>query len=340
MSLGPIDDSTAETEPGPLFARLAHPTSRTRTRIALVADAHLSPTASGTWKVYHRSETRFRTAVGAVNDVDPDLTLLLGDLTRDGRPDEFACVREALAEFDHPWVALPGNHDVPKRWDDYETPTVESFAERYADGSFPFVRRAGDVEVVGLDTASGDGSLTDTHEGAVPDGHLEWLDEALSPGRTTVVGLHHTLFHPRRHAGGFPEGDSYQLRNAEAVRGVLTDNDVSLVVSGHLHWPATARRDGLREVVAPATCSFPQAAMLLDVGPLGTDVHLLPLAGPEGTAEAYALARSGNAHGQSVAAHADREGLTDLPVVDERRGDQAVGGPGVGDDVPGAVRWR
>jgi 3',5'-cyclic AMP phosphodiesterase CpdA len=340
MSVGPADGPTAETEPGPLFARLARPRSHTPTRIALVADAHLTPTASGTWKVFHRSETRLRTAAAAVNDADPDLTLLLGDLTRDGRPGEFDCARELLSTLDHPWVAVPGNHDVPKRWDDYETPSVETFADRFADGALPFVRRAGGVDVVGLDSASGDGALTDTHEGAVPETHLEWLDETLSSTRATVVGLHHNLFHPRRHTGEFADGDFYQLRNAEDVRDVLARHDVSLAVSGHIHWPATARRDGLRELVAPATCSFPQAAMVLDVGPLGTDARLLPLAGPEGMAEAYTLARNGNAHGQSVAAHADRDVLTDLPVVDERRDGSAVEGPTVGDDVPRAVRWR
>jgi predicted MPP superfamily phosphohydrolase len=340
---GTDEDAPAETEAdlGPLVARLSRPLSPTRTRIAVVADPHLTPTASGTWKAYHRTETRLRTAVDVVNDVDPDATLFLGDLTRDGRPEEFACVDDVLAGLDGEWVAVPGNHDVPKMWDDYETPAVSEFADRYAAGSLPFHVQVGGVDLVGLDSASGDGDLYESHEGFLPESHLEWLDETLSTTRTPLVALHHNVFHPREHTGQFAEGDFYQLRNADEVAATLSQHDVPLVLSGHIHWPATARRRGVRELIAPATCSFPQAMLVVDIGPFGTDVRMVPLAGPKGTAESYMLVRDGNAHGQSIAAHAERGALTDLPMVDERRTERRDETErGVGADVPGTVRWR
>jgi hypothetical protein len=330
--------ATGSNLAGPVVARLTRPTSRTPTRVAVVSDPHVTPTGSGTWKVYHRTETRLRTAVSTIATLDVDGTVLLGDLTRDGRPEEYDVVDEILAELPNPWVSVPGNHDVPKHWDDYDAPTPVRFAARYAPDEFPFVHRIGGVDVVGLDSASGGPGLDlyDSHEGFIPDAHLDWLKEHLADVTNPLVVLHHNLFHPRQHTGQFPDGDFYQLRNADELAAVLAAHDVPLVLSGHIHWPATAVFDGVRELIAPATCSFPQAFFLLDIDREGTTVRLVPLAGPKGIAEAYTLARNGAAHGQGVATHADRGLLSSLPLVDER----APTNRPVGVDVPGAVRWR
>lgn len=323
---------------GPVLARLARPVSRTPTRLAVVSDPHVTPTGSGTWKVYHRTETRLRTAVSTITDLDVDATVVLGDLTRDGRPGEYDVVDEILADLPTPWVSVPGNHDVPKRWDDYDAPTPSAFADRYSTGELPFVHRVGGVDVIGLDSASGgpDLDLYDSHEGVIPDQHLHWLDEHLADATTPLVVLHHNLFHPRQHTGQFPDGDFYQLRNASALTEILATHGVPLVLSGHIHWPATAVRDGVREIIAPATCSFPQSFLLVDIDRMGTTIRLVPLAGPKGIAEAYTLASRGAAHGQGIAAHADRGLLSSLPLVDERTPPNRP----VGSDVPGAVRWR
>ncbi|AFK18671.1 serine/threonine protein phosphatase [Haloferax mediterranei ATCC 33500] len=324
--------------PGPVLARLARPVSRTPTRIAVVADPHVTPTGSGTWKVYHRTENRLRTAVSTISDLDVDATVLLGDLTRDGRPGEYDVVDEILGGLPNSWVSVPGNHDVPKYWDDYEAPTAGQFAARYATGELPFVHRVGGVDVIGLDSATGgpDIDLSDSHEGVIPDSNLHWLDEHLADATTPLVVLHHNLFHPRQHTGQFPDGDFYQLRNADELTEVLARHSVPLVFSGHIHWPATAVRDGVREITAPATCSFPQSFLLVELDRKGTTIRLVPLAGPKGMAEAYTLASSGSAHGQGIVAHADRSVLSTFPLVDER----TLSSQSVGADVPGAVRWR
>jgi hypothetical protein len=145
--------------------------------------------------------------------------------------------------------------------------------------------------------------------------------------------MHHTLFHPRTHVGPFPDGDFYRLRNAADVHAALAVRDDVFTLSGHLHLPTTAARDGVRETVAPSTSSFPPAGLLIDAGPTGSTVRLAPLAGGRGMAEAYVRAAAGNAHGQGVAAYADRGLLSGLPQVDERA-------DVVGTGVPGTVRWR
>jgi 3',5'-cyclic AMP phosphodiesterase CpdA len=325
--------TAAEDDVGPVLVRLSDPRPETPTRLFVAADAHLSPTASGTWKVFHRTERRLRTAVDTADDLAVDAFVFLGDLTRDGRESEYAVADEVFSGLSVPLVAVPGNHDVPKRWDDYVAPSAAEFGGRYGVGPYPFHARVGGVDLLCLDTASADGRLTHTHEGELSAAALDWLRRTVERVDTPVVVAHHTLFHPRDHVGPFPDGDFYQLRNAGALRETLAGRGGVLALSGHLHLPTTTARDGVREVVAPSTCSFPPAGLLVDCGPGGTTVRLVPLAGARGMAEAYVRADAGNAHGQGVAAYADRGLLSDLPQVDERVDT-------VGADVPGGLRWR
>lgn len=302
------------TAPSALVTRLDAPRTTERVRLAVVADPHVTPEATGTWKVYHRTEARLRAAIADIESRGVDAVLLAGDLTKDGAPAEFEAADDLLAELSTPFVAVPGNHDVPKpRWDDHHTPPVGAFARAYAAGHYPFVERVGGVDVVGVNSASApDGSLADTHEGAVGPATRDWLARTLPDLDHPVVLLHHNLCHPRTHTGPFPDAGFYRVNDATALRETLADGGAELVVSGHIHWPAVGRRDGVTELVAPAVCSFPQAYLLVEVGPEGTTVRLVPLADRAGVEEAYDHARDGNDHGRGVAAWADDGRLDDL----------------------------
>jgi 3',5'-cyclic AMP phosphodiesterase CpdA len=312
--------------PDPVLARFDRPRADA-TRLAVLSDPHVTPDAEGTWKVYHRSAERLREAVADVNRRTRDdrargvdAVVCAGDLTKDGAPAEFAAVEPILAAAEPPVVAVPGNHDVPKpAWDDHESPSPAAFARRYATGEMPFVARAGGVDLVGLDSA-GRPALSDSHEGLVGAAGRAWLAETLPDLEAPVVVLHHGVSHPREHTGRFPDADFYQVRDADPLREVLAAGGADLVVSGHIHWPATARVDGLREVVAPSVCSFPPSYLLVDVTPTGTTVRLVPLADRVGMIEAYAHARDGAAHGRGIARWADATLGDDLLVAAERVG--------------------
>ncbi|WP_255494053.1 metallophosphoesterase [Halarchaeum sp. CBA1220] len=275
--------------PGPVLARLARPAGP-ETTLAVLADVHADAAReSGSWKCHEHALDRLRTALDDAGRLGADAVLVAGDLTRDGRPDSFDAVDAAFATFDGPVLCVPGNHDVPKTYRD--APSVHAFRERYTPGVLPYVRRVGSVHVVGLDTAS---AVEDGSHGRVTDDQLAWLDAVLPTIGEAVVVCHHNL------------------------ADVLADHDVPLAVSGHAHWPTVGTAGRVRELLAPAVCSFPQAGLLLDVTPEGTTVSMLPLADRDGLRAAHDAARDGTERSRRIV-ETFRDGyLTRFPLVDER----------------------
>jgi Icc protein len=311
-----VTDAPRERHPGPVLARLPRPRADRPVRIAVVADPHVAVEGRGGWKVAHRSRERFATAVGDAAALDIDALVLAGDLTEEGRPAEFDAVDAVLDGVDSPTVAVPGNHDVPKGFDEHDSPTAAAFADRYAPDGFPYTVDLGPITLCCLDTASdpASGDLHHTWGGRVGERGREWLASVLPDIDRPVVVAHHNL-------GALPENPrgkwaNFPLQDAERVRELLIANDVPLAITAHHHVAATAQHGPTRELLAPATCSFPQSWLLLAVGSEGTTVRLVPAADGPGQEEAYRYATTGKALGRGIAGlAADR--LSRLPLDEE-----------------------
>lgn len=334
---------TGEGEaPGPVLARLDRPASDPPVTVAVLADPHVAVDASGTWKVAHRARDRLATAVAAANE-HADAAVVAGDLTSDGRPAEFDAVDAVLADLAVPWWAVPGNHDVPKAFDDHGTPPVGAFYDRYDRP--PFAREVGDLTLLCLDTASDGGDLRHTWGGRVGEEQRAWLAERLPAVENPVVVGHH----PVAALPGLPAGSrwrNFQVEDADAVAACLSDHDAGLVVSAHQHVPAVlghgalvAGSDGdgaghgstVVETLAPAICSFPQASLHVEVDAGGTTLRLVPLADHAGAAEAHGLARNGKQLGRTVVELTERRLAALRSPTGE--GDEAAGASGT--DGPG-----
>nr|WP_255194617.1 metallophosphoesterase [Natronobeatus ordinarius] len=282
---------------GQVLARLERPIAAEPTRLAVFSDVHLATDATGTWKVFHRTERHLRGAVDAVNERNVDGVVVAGDLTRNGNPAEFDLFDE-LAAFDPPMVAVPGNHDFPTTFDELESLPIPEFEARYTpDGAgLPFRVRVGGLEVIGLDSHEATpGSPAETWDGRVDAETLMWLDETLSAAAVdaTIVVVHHNLPATgalyERWSGELPmEGEVPGFSNPEPLVSLLARHDVPLVVTGHLHFPAIERSGGVRELTVPAVSSFPHALLLLEVDDQGTIVRFLPLADADGMVESIA----------------------------------------------------
>jgi len=309
--IAPLDQS--------VLARFERPRVDEPVRLAVLADAHLATRAEGSWKVLHRTEAALERAIADVNDRGVDAVLVAGDLTKDGEARNFDRFEELIGRLDAPTAAIPGNHDVPKAALDHRVMPVEAFAERFCEGGFPARRSFGGVDVLLLNTATHPhGRLRTSHDGAVGARQRERLDDALADAETTIVLGHHPLL-------SLPEHEQFSrshftLRDADATLDVLADHDVPLVLSGHHHLPSASRERGVREVIAPALCSYPRAYLLVEVGPEGTTIRFVPVETPTAALDARLHGAGGNQVGRKVTEWAERR-LAALPLVDERGGE-------------------
>lgn len=312
------DGAGASGETAPVLARFSQPRSAHPTTVAVVSDPHVSATKGGTWKVYHRTRERLRTALADATDRGVDAVAFTGDLTDDGAVADFEAVDALLSDAAVPVFAVPGNHDVPKAFDEHDTPSLSTFEANYTPGALPFHERVGGVDLLGLNTATTpDGRLDDNHDGAVSADQLAWLDETLPETDAPVVLMHHNL--PGLTDGGDTHSSksSYPVRNDDELVGILERYDVPLAFSGHLHLPAVSAVAGVRQVVVPPLGSFPQAYLQFEVGPTGTTVRYVPVAGRDGVEEAYVHSKEDSTRSRTLAdLSIDR--LSTLPLMDER----------------------
>ena len=286
---------SARPHSGQLVARLERPTTTEPTRLAIVSDIHLATEGSGTWKVFHRSERHFRAAVDRVNDLAVDGVVIPGDLTRNGRPEEYERFDE-LAQFDAPTVAIPGNHDLNTSYDSHEPMSPDQFARTYTPGSLPFRTTIGGLEIIGLNShGATPGEPPASYAGELSTESLEWLEETLTDGDTdnTILTVHHNL--PamtalyERYRSALPmQGMVPGFENPEPLVELLGAYNVPLTITGHLHFPALVDMDGVRELTVPAVSSFPHAILLAEIDQEGTTIWQLPLTDDAGLVESIA----------------------------------------------------
>ncbi|WP_137285733.1 metallophosphoesterase family protein [Halorussus salinisoli] len=278
---------------GQLMARLARPTAEEETTVAVVADPHVSVREEGTMKMFERTESAFRTALTDATDRGVDAVLSVGDLTKDGEPWNYDTVDDAVADLDVPFYAVPGNHDVPKEDDEHDTPPISAFEKRYTPGELPFHAEIGGIDVLGINSSGTEERLTDTHDGVVPSDQLEWLETAVARADAPIVLVHHNL--PAMADQLRDYRDAYEsemaippvMRETDAFEETLERSGTPLLLTGHLHFPSVAKAGDTWEVMTPTTCSFPQAYLLVTVGPLGTEIRSVPVADREGLSDGH-----------------------------------------------------
>lgn len=321
---GPVDYTGKR--PGNVLARLEAPATPEQTRVAVVADPHVSTREEGGNKLFDETVEHLETAVDDIAERDVDAVLSVGDLTKDGERWNYDAVDDALAALDVPFYAVPGNHDVPKERDEHDTLPVARFADRFAPGGdLPFHVEVGGLDVIGLNSSGSADRLTADHGGDLEPATLDWLDDTLAEAEVPLVFFHHNLppmmAQYERYAEAIepemPLVDGMDPDTGERLLEILSGHDADLVLTGHLHMPNAARGHGVRELQMPTTCSFPQAYVLLDVDETGTTVRMVPVADNDGIREGYLSRTASSLTAESLTAIAAIR-LAQFPLVDER----------------------
>jgi 3',5'-cyclic AMP phosphodiesterase CpdA len=183
-------------------------------------------------------------------DPQPDLLVATGDLTADGKPEEYDALRDLLSGLAMPYLLLPGNHDIRENLRDAfpDQPWEDGRFLLYAVDDWP-------VRIVALDSA-----VAGKPQGEMCAGRCRWLDKTLSgqPDKPTIVMLHHPPF-----VTGIAYMDAMGLNDSSGLAEVIARHkQVIRVLCGHIHRPIQTMFAGTAASVAPAT-SF-QVGLKLD----------------------------------------------------------------------------
>lgn len=199
-------------------------------RILHLSDIHFGP----------KHEPKAAAAVARlVEERQPELVVVSGDLTQRAKPAQFAAAREWAEKLPVPCLCVPGNHDVPlyRVWERLFSPFGAYRAHFSPDLEPAFADE--EIAVVGLNTATPwtfkNGRVASRRLRAVP-GRFAQAGETRT-GQARIAVLHHPLI------PGPGAGDQLVVAGAEAIAATLEASRVELVLSGHLHYGFLVRSD-------------------------------------------------------------------------------------------------
>ena len=167
-----------------------------------------------------------RRCIADINRHGVDVVVHTGDSVHHGMADEYAHLREILADLEAPFFLIPGNRD---RYD----------ALRAAFDHLSYLPRNGDllhyvvddyaIRLVGLDSiAAGE------RKGVFCARRLTWLDDTLArePDRPTILFIHHPPFDIAEHyVGGYRRPE-----DAEELAALVSRHpQVRRLLCGHVH---------------------------------------------------------------------------------------------------------
>lgn len=197
--------------------------------------AHISDLHCGSR--YHIPSLATR-VVDELNELQPDMVVVTGDLTDMGFRQEFKQVQRLLDRIDCPSrLVVMGNHDARNVGDEHFT---EMFGARSRE------LRSEGIRVLGLDS-----SEPDLDSGRVGRERYRWIEERFSePDEFKVVCMHHHLV---------PVPGTGRERNIVYDAGdllkVLSNCGADLVLCGHKHVPNVWRLEDVLIVNAGTACT-------------------------------------------------------------------------------------
>jgi 3',5'-cyclic AMP phosphodiesterase CpdA len=183
-------------------------------------------------------------AIAEVNEMEPDIVVISGDLTSNGFKDEYVLAREYLNRVEcEAMVVIPGNHDS-------RNVGYVHFEDLFGDRNS--VLRIGNTTIVAVDS-----SEPDLDNGQIGRGRYRWIEDQFA-GAGSVGGevdlrvfvLHHHLL---------PVPGTGRERNIVNDAGdtleMLQRAEVDLVLAGHKHVPYAWRLEDLFVVNAGTVSS-------------------------------------------------------------------------------------
>lgn len=164
----------------------------------------------------------------SINELEPHIVVVSGDLTQRARTREFRMAREFLDKLPSPQIVVPGNHDVPL-YNIFQRVAMplEKF-RRYISADLAPIHIDDEIAVAGINTAR---SLT-LKSGRVNRGQIETIRGRfvhLSSTLVKIIVTHHPFDLPEGTAPGSIVG------RAKMAMSELSGCGADLFLAGHLH---------------------------------------------------------------------------------------------------------
>jgi 3',5'-cyclic AMP phosphodiesterase CpdA len=167
-----------------------------------------------------------------LDECDPDLVVISGDLTQRARTEQFqeACqFLERLRDAGHDVLAVPGNHDVPlydvlRR---FLSPLTRY--RRYIDDTLCPLQEIAGATVLGINTAR---SLT-FKDGRISQDQMRFIRdtfERTDPNAMRILVTHHPLF-----ALPVGQGVASAVGRSELALDAIAEAGVDMLLAGHHH---------------------------------------------------------------------------------------------------------
>ncbi len=188
-----------------------------------------------------------------INEIEPEIVVVTGDLTENGYPFEFERAKSYIERIEcKVKVVIPGNHDARNVGD-------LCFEEIFGPRSK--VERYEGITIVGVDSTQPD--LDDGHVGREK---YEWIEKCLDTDEFKVVALHHHLISVPK------TGRERQIPiDAGDVLELLIRCGTDLVLCGHKHVPWVWNLNGMIITNAGTACTnrvkwnIPQSFNLIEI---------------------------------------------------------------------------
>lgn len=182
----------------------------------------------------------------SVNQWDPDLIAISGDLTQRAQKKQFQRAARLIDRLKAPTLIVPGNHDVYPWWRPFARlfQPLQRYRRYISDDLLPVYESKG-IAALGVNSAHGwllkNGWIRDEHIQAI----VSFFDHQ-PDSRYKVLVLHHHLVRLERF------GAHDVARRASTALRALENSGVDLILCGHLHESHIEKIDGhpdAREVV-------------------------------------------------------------------------------------------
>jgi len=204
--------------------------------IAQISDPHLFADPDGRLLGWP-TRASFAAVLNHLRSTPPDLLLLTGDLTQDGKPATYQAVSDLVAPLDVSCLALPGNHDDPALMHSLLQGPVDATTTVTSMGGWHLV-------------------LLDSHVSGASHGRLS--AEALDMLDATLHRLDGPILLAMHHPP-MPVGaawlDTILLQNPAPLEDCLRSHpQVRLLLCGHVHQAHEAAFGHATAYTCPSTC--------------------------------------------------------------------------------------